>query len=173
MRAIRLLLRVLFRGCYGPPHSTVSCFSPTRCCSVCSPRRCPPPSPSITSRTRSGRRCCCSKTKWDTSSKTVLVCVYCILCVCVCVCGMKLILVLSVYPYVEVPSAFTKFEGGFKHISMGSSKSIWALSFTGEPFYWTGSQWIKPGEGKSNVCKSVKLIHTHAQRMDNNLRSSG
>jgi hypothetical protein len=41
----------------------------------------------------------------------------------------------------EAPSSFTKFNGGFKHISVGGGRSIWAISIDEDIYAWNGNSW--------------------------------
>lgn len=41
----------------------------------------------------------------------------------------------------EPPSSFTRFKGGFKHISVGGSTSVWAISRNDDIYRWKENQW--------------------------------
>lgn len=43
----------------------------------------------------------------------------------------------------EPPTSFTRFKGGFKHISVGGSTSVWAISRGDEIYRWKENQWEK------------------------------
>jgi hypothetical protein len=54
------------------------------------------------------------------------------------------LIILPAQSLAEPPTSFTRFKGGFKHISVGGSTSVWAISRGDEIYRWKENQWYEP-----------------------------
>ncbi len=57
----------------------------------------------------------------------------------------------------EPPSSFTKFNGGFKHISVGGSSSVWAISIDEDIYRWSGNEWHKTDGAKLKQLSAAEV----------------